>query len=143
MAASEFQIRFEKAAAVDLPSDAKLVPWDTSSPGMLRFTEGTIQLDGCCRPSTAGRILGSNLLFGVLGSALTKPLVSRAQYYTVLPRELRQVVVLQGWRGDTFHLFRRGSDGQVEVHVFTANRRPAARMIESLKTLVPNDIVFC
>jgi hypothetical protein len=137
MQTGEFKVRFLKRTAVDLADNEKVSLWEPARSGTVRFQKDAIRLDGKWRVSAIGNFLGG----GILGELLIKPFFLKERTETISVQNLERVVIHQKKKTVTFHLFQTRDQGMVEVHVFVADKNAVPQVIESLKAVVPANLL--
>ena len=137
MQTGEFNVSFLKRAAVDLADNEKVSLWEPARSGTVRFQKDAIRLDGKWRVSAIGNFLGG----GILGELLIKPFFLKERTETISVQNLERAVIHQKKKTVTFHLFQTRDQGMVEVHVFVADKNAVPQVIESLKAVVPANLL--
>jgi hypothetical protein len=137
MQTDEFKISFWYRAEVDLADNEKVSLWEPTRSGTVRFQKDAIQLNGKWKVS----ILGTVLCSVILGELLIKPFFLKERTEIISVQNLKRVVILQKKKFIAFHLFQTRDQGMVEVHVFMADKNTVSQVIESLKAVVPANLL--
>jgi hypothetical protein len=132
-----FKVNFLYRAAVDLADNEKISLWEFKRSGTVQFQPGVVQLNGKWRVSPIGYFMSN----GLLGELLIKPLILKARSESIPVQNLERVIIVQKKKKFTFHLFQGRDQGMVEVHVFTADKTTLPQVLESLKAVVPANLL--